>query len=47
MTTLQPELSGLSRDPYLRWTNENPAAYVDVFVDNFLGLAQGPAHRRR
>ena len=45
--TLQPALVGLTRDPYLRWANENPAAYVDSFANNFLGLSKGPTHRRR
>ena len=34
-------------DPYLWRTNVKILAYVEVFVDNFLGLAQGPWHRRR
>ena len=37
----------LTRDPYLRLSKANLLAYVDVFVDDFLGLAQGPRHRRR
>ena len=32
------ELSGLTRDPYIRWANTKPAAYIDVFVNNFLGI---------
>ena len=28
-------------------TNAKLLAYVDFFVDDFLGLAQGPRHRRR
>ena len=43
-STLQPALGVLTRDPYLRWANANPAAYVNIFVDNFQGLSQGPAH---
>ena len=39
--------TALKRDPYLRRPNAKLLAYVDVFVDNFLGLAQGPRHRRR
>ena len=35
------------RNPYLQRPKANLLAYVDVFVDNFLGLAQGPRHRRR
>ena len=45
--SLQAPLSGLILDPYLSHTNSKPTAYVDVFIGNFLGLAQGPAHRRR
>ena len=37
----------LGRDPYLQRKNAPLLAYVDVFVDDFLGLAQGPRHRRR
>ena len=44
--TLQMSLSELMRDPYLRQYITNPAAYVDIFVDNVLGLSQGPAHQR-
>ena len=43
----QPPLSGLSRDPYLRCSNTNHMAYVDVFVNEFLGLAQDPSHSQR
>ena len=49
--TLEPPLAQehaqLTRDPYLRRPNAKLLAYVDVFVDDFLGLAQGPRHRRR
>ena len=45
-TALQPELAGLTRYPYLRQSNTNMAAYVEVFVDDFLGLAQEPSHWR-
>ena len=34
----------LTRYPYLRRTNGKLLAYVDVFVDDFLGLTQGPRH---
>ena len=37
-------MAKLSRDPYLKRINANPKAYVDLFVDEFLGLSQGPAH---
>ena len=43
---LHPELAGLTRDLYLRRDNSKPASYVDVFVDDFLGLTQGPSHRQ-
>ena len=42
--TLQPTLEGLTRYPYLRQSNTNMAAYVEVFVDDFLGLAQEPSY---
>ena len=45
-STLQPAPTGMTRDPYLRWANAKLSAYVDVLVDNFLGLAQIPAHRQ-
>ena len=41
------EHANLTRDPYLRQPNAKLLAYVDFFVDNFLGLAQGPRHHRR
>ena len=44
---LTPEHAALKRDPYLQRPNAKLLAYVDVFVDDFLGLAQGPRHRRR
>ena len=44
---LQTELAGLTRESYLRRANANPAAYVDSFANNFLGLSKGPTHRRR
>ena len=44
---LTQEHANLTRDPYLRRPNNKLLAYVDVFVDDFLGLAQGPRHRRR
>ena len=37
----------LTRDPYLRHPKVKLLAYVDVFIDGFLGLAQGPRNRRR
>ena len=44
---LTPEHAALKRDPYLQRPNAKLLAYVDVFLDDFLGLAQGPKHRRR
>ena len=44
---LHPELSGLTRDPYLRWFNAKTATYVDVYFEIFLGLSQGPTQLRR
>ena len=44
---LTQEHANLTRDPYLRRPNGKLLAYVDVFVEDFLGLAQGPRHRRR
>ena len=43
---IQPALANLICDPYLNQCNSNPTAYVDVFVDEFLGLVQEGAHRR-
>ena len=43
---LTQEHANLTRNPYLRRPNTKLLAYVDVFVDNFLGLAQGPMQRR-
>ena len=43
---IQPSIAELSQNPYLKCHNSNTTAYVDVFVDNFLGLAQGSAHRQ-
>ena len=44
---LAEEHAKLTRDPYLRRLKAKLLTYVDVFVDEFLGLAQGPWHRRR
>ena len=35
----------LSRYPYLKRKNENPTAYLYVFMDDFWGLDQGNTHR--
>ena len=45
--TLHMTLAGLTRNPYLRQAKAKLATYVDVFVNNFIGLAQGPAYRLR
>ena len=44
---LQVSLAGLIRYPYLSCNNAKPTAYVDVFVDDFWGLAKGYSHRWR
>ena len=38
--TLHPALVELIRDPYLRRANAKPAAYVNFFLEIFLGIAQ-------
>ena len=38
--TLQPKLVGLMKETYLRQANANLGAYIDVFVEKFLGLPQ-------
>ena len=43
---LEQEHAKLTRNPYLRLPKAKLLAYVDVFVDDFLGLAQRPMHRR-
>ena len=40
---LTQEHANLTRNPYLRRPNAKLLSYVDVFVDDFLGLAQGPS----
>ena len=35
----------MTRDLYLQRPNAKLLVYVNVFVDDFLGLAQGPRHR--
>ena len=39
-------MEGPTMDPYLRRDNANPSAQVNVFFDDLLWLAQGPAHRK-
>ena len=46
LPNLQLALAVLMRDPYLRRAKAKQAAYVEIFVDNFLGFSKGPAHRR-
>ena len=45
--TLDPALLLLSQDPLLLCTKAQLLEYLDTFVDDFLGLAQGPTHWRR
>ena len=44
---LAEEHAKLTRDPYLRRPKAKLLAYVDVFIGDFLRLAQGPRHRCR
>ena len=44
---LDKQLGDMPRDPYLGRKNSQLIQYVVVFVDDLLGLAQGPRHRRR
>ena len=44
---LTQEHANLTREPYLQRPNAKLLSYVDVFGDDFLGLAQGPRHRHR
>ena len=43
---LAQEHAKLTRNPYLRRPKAKLLLYVDIFVDDFLGLAQGLRHRR-
>ena len=45
--SLDKQLGDLPRDPYLGRKNSQLLHYVDVFVDDFLGLAQGLWNCRR
>ena len=47
MPPLAKKHTQLTRDPYLWCPKAKLLACVDLFVDDFLGLAQGPRHRRR
>ena len=44
---LANEHTKLTRNPYLRRPKAKLVTYVDVFVYDFLGLAQVPRHHRR
>ena len=44
---LAEEHAKLTRDPYLRLPKAILLAYVDLFADEFLGMAQGTRHRHR
>ena len=44
---LAQEHAKLTCDPYLRRPKAKLLAYVEVFIDDFLGLVQGPRHRCR
>ena len=46
LPTLQPALEGLKRDQYLIQAKAKPATCVDLFVNYFLELSQGPTHRQ-
>ena len=45
--SLNKQLGALPRDPYRGRKNSQLLQYADVFLDHFLGLAQGTRHRRR
>ena len=44
---LSKERAKLTCDPYLRLNNAKLLTSVDLFVENFLGLVQGPWHHCR
>ena len=44
---LAAEHTKLTHNHYMRRPKEKLLTYVEVFVDEFLGLAQCPWHRRR
>ena len=44
--TLDNTLAPFYLDPLLLYTNAKLLECVDVFIDEFLGLNQGPTHRR-
>ena len=43
---LQTSLNQLTQESHLKRHNTRPGAYVDVFVDDFLVMPQGPTRRR-
>ena len=45
--SLNKQLGALPRDPYLGRKNSQLLQYVDVFLDDLLGLVQGARHRHR
>ena len=44
---INPALAMILWEPVLGRKNMDILEYFDVFVDNFLGLSQGPIHQRR
>ena len=44
---IYPSLAAIPRDPMLGRHNADLLVYVEIFVDNFLGSAQEPAHHQR
>ena len=44
--SIQPSLARFSRNPYLKHCNGTPTAYIDDFIDDFLGLSQGSTYMR-
>ena len=45
-TPLQASLTGFIHNPYLSCTSVKPNSYVYFFIDEFLGVSQGHAHRQ-
>ena len=44
--TIQPDLDEMIFKAYLKQLNWKTTAYIDIFVDGFLVLAQGTTHRQ-
>ena len=42
---LQPDLANITHDPQLQCWNTQPLIYLEIFVDNFLGLYQGTVQK--